>query len=216
LYAPAILDSYGYVSAASRSNSNTFKGSFKMEPLRKVRKSTEEVLNPAVETVSSTPNKGCVLSAQPVIDAADCGTGHWEGNGQDLRFVTNQSIPSPQPFKGYGTLAGDNSKYQESSQKAVAKLSPLSREAEQQSARTRKANPAVTLGSHTTSDTTPTQGEPGAGRESAEREKEIRFGRNRELDVRHPAGDAKKFPRRGMSGRDFNETNAPAPNREKK
>ena len=42
----------------------------------------------AKETVSSTPNCGHVMDAQPVVDAGhDSGVGHWEGNGSDLKFV---------------------------------------------------------------------------------------------------------------------------------
>lgn len=54
----------------------------------KVPTSTECVLAPMRETVSSTPNKGCVCPAQPVVDAGhDSGVGYWQGDGQDLKFV---------------------------------------------------------------------------------------------------------------------------------
>lgn len=40
------------------------------------------------ETVSATPNNGSECDAQPVVDGGhDCGVGHWEGNGKDIKFV---------------------------------------------------------------------------------------------------------------------------------
>jgi len=42
-----------------------------------------------METVSSTPNKGCCCESQPVVDAGhDSGTGHWEGQHTDVKFVS--------------------------------------------------------------------------------------------------------------------------------
>ncbi|MGH7744523.1 MAG: hypothetical protein ACREQ5_06850 [Candidatus Dormibacteria bacterium] len=38
------------------------------------------------ESVSSTPNKGNEISAQPVVDGGECGVGFWTGNGSDIKF----------------------------------------------------------------------------------------------------------------------------------
>jgi len=54
----------------------------------KVPRSTPEVLSPMIETVSATPNKGCCIEAQPVVDSGhDCGVGHWEGDCASIKFV---------------------------------------------------------------------------------------------------------------------------------
>lgn len=49
---------------------------------------TEEVRAPKRETVSATPNDPKDMCAQPVVDGGhDCGVGHWQGDGTDIRFV---------------------------------------------------------------------------------------------------------------------------------
>lgn len=54
----------------------------------KVPASKEEVRSPERETVDAAPNKGNVIEAQPVVDAGpDACTGHWEGNGPDIKYV---------------------------------------------------------------------------------------------------------------------------------
>jgi hypothetical protein len=54
-----------------------------------VQKGSEE--RHSVETISSPPNSGNVISAQPVVDAGhDSGAGHWEGSGQDVRWIENK------------------------------------------------------------------------------------------------------------------------------
>ena len=50
--------------------------------------STVDVLAPSHETVDSAENHGCVLEAQPVVDAGKGATnGHWAGNGQNVVWV---------------------------------------------------------------------------------------------------------------------------------
>ena len=55
------------------------------EPLKGVPKSTEETLNPALETVDSAPQHG-VLVTPKTFDAGESGVGHWEGEGLKVRF----------------------------------------------------------------------------------------------------------------------------------
>ena len=61
-----------------------------------VPKSKEEVLQPKLETVDSAPQHGEELSAQPTVcGGCDSGTGHWEGDGRDIKFVKGESMQSP-------------------------------------------------------------------------------------------------------------------------
>ena len=53
----------------------------------KIPPSSEEAAN-GKESVSSTPQYGAVVEAFPTIDAGcDSGTGSWQGDGADVRFV---------------------------------------------------------------------------------------------------------------------------------
>ena len=61
-----------------------------------IPKSKEEVLQPKLETVDSAPQHGEELSAQPTVcGGCDSGTGHWEGDGRDIKFVKGESMQSP-------------------------------------------------------------------------------------------------------------------------
>ena len=58
--------------------------------------SKEEVLQPKLETVDAAKQHGNVMEAQPVVCAGcESGTGHWEGDGQSVKFVKGESMQSP-------------------------------------------------------------------------------------------------------------------------
>jgi hypothetical protein len=193
-------------------------------------KESQESAERGGATSSSHVNHGdtTFINAHPVDDAGpDSGTGHFEFDGaKDThhRFVPNQSIATPGRMKGYGTEPGDLSRYQEHSQHATLPLPRISRQNDQLGERRRNENPAVTGGSHTTSDA-PSVGIPGGGREQAEREKERIFGytegeggRIDPRNVRRPnPNDARNFPHQGVSDRNFSDpANVSAPNKRKK
>jgi hypothetical protein len=53
----------------------------------KTPKGSEEVLSPTKETVSTFPNKGNCVEAQPTVDAGvDSGVGAWNGDGAKVVF----------------------------------------------------------------------------------------------------------------------------------
>ena len=57
-----------------------------------IPKSTEEVLQPKLETVDSAPQHGEECCAAPTVDAGcESGTGHWEGDGSSIKFVKGES-----------------------------------------------------------------------------------------------------------------------------
>jgi hypothetical protein len=57
-----------------------------------IPKSTEEVLQPKLETVDSAKQHGEELVAHPTVDAGcESGVGHWEGDGRSVKFVKGES-----------------------------------------------------------------------------------------------------------------------------
>ena len=66
------------------------------EALKGIPKSTEDTLaakDSGLETVSATPNQGCVCEGQPVVDGPSEGVGNWEGDCKNIKFVTGESMP---------------------------------------------------------------------------------------------------------------------------
>ena len=61
-----------------------------------IPKSKEVVLQPKLETVDGAKQHGNVIDAQPTVcGGCDSGTGHWEGDGQSVKFVKGESMQSP-------------------------------------------------------------------------------------------------------------------------
>lgn len=48
---------------------------------------SKEVAARGCETVDAAPNQGNVTAAQPVVDAGVSGVGHWQGDGNNIKFV---------------------------------------------------------------------------------------------------------------------------------
>ena len=80
-----------------------------------IPKSTEEVLQPKLETVDSAPQHGEECCAAPTVDAGcESGTGHWEGDCRDIKFVKGESKQnedlSPRNWNSTGAPAPNKKK----------------------------------------------------------------------------------------------------------
>jgi hypothetical protein len=74
-----------------KGESNAPKVQPKNLEVKSVPKPTDEVLQPKLETVDTAPQHGEELNAHPTVcGGLDSGTGHWVGDGRDIRFVKNE------------------------------------------------------------------------------------------------------------------------------